>query len=80
MLNGTKQNIVAGFLIGSGLSTGWFVACFFLSQLPVVSPVSLALSFQPWWRYWEMSVVLFVLPFVIAGALRVRERMIGGGT
>lgn len=80
MLNGTKQNTVAALLIGIGLSAGWFSACFFLSQLPVVSPVSLALTFQPWWRHWPVSVVLFVVPIVIAGALRVRQRMLGGGT
>ena len=73
MRNVTKQNFVAALLIGSGLSTGWFFACFFLSQLPVVSPVSLALSFQPWWRHWPIAVVLFVVPILIVGVSRVRR-------
>jgi len=79
MTNGTKQNIALALLMGIGLSTGWFFVCYFLSQVPVVSPVSLARSFQPWWRHWPLGVILFVLPFTIVVALRVRQRLLRCG-
>lgn len=80
MTNGTKQNIAVALLMGIGLSAGWFFVCYFLSQLPVVSPVSLARSFQPWWRHWPLGVTLFVLPIVIAVVLCVRQRLLHRST
>lgn len=51
-------------LIGALLSCGWFVACALTAQLPVISPVSLALAFQPWWRHWPIGLGLLLLPVV----------------
>jgi len=73
MLSSSKRNIVAALSIGVLLATGWFLVCFSLSRLPVVSPVSLAIAFQPWWRHWQFGVVLLVLPVLISGAFLLRR-------
>jgi hypothetical protein len=51
-----------GLLIGLLFATSWLLACYWLSQLPVVSDVSLSKAFQPWWRYWFVAAALLVLP------------------
>ena len=60
------RDFVIAMLIGTLLSCGWFMTCAWLSQLPVISPVSLALALQPWWRHWPVGLMLLFIPEVWA--------------
>lgn len=57
--------VCIALLIGCCLAAAWFRFCYFVSQAPVISPVSLALAFRPWWRHWEMGGALFLLPLAV---------------
>jgi hypothetical protein len=63
-------------LVGLVLATSWFAFCYWLSQLPVVSPVSLSLSVQPWWKYWPIAAGLFCLPLLALVVLSLRRRLL----
>jgi hypothetical protein len=58
------RNFLFAVAIGALLSCGWFVPCAWIGSLPVISPVSLSLAFQPWWRYWGMGVILLFAPWL----------------
>ena len=77
MLNSAGAKIMTLAAIGGLFAVGWLLACFWLSRLPVVSPVSLSLSFRPWWRYWEFGVVLFLFPVVVIIARHLTTRCSG---
>ena len=70
------QRLVVLTLAGLLLSAAWLGLCFWLSRLPAISPVSLSLAFQPWWRYWNVAAVLFFLPFLVLVILILRARLL----
>jgi hypothetical protein len=72
----TRSFAIAG-LIGVLLSCGWFAVCVWLSRLPVLTDVSVALAFQPWWRHWPVGLMLLLIPLVLAFGMRARRYVLG---
>jgi hypothetical protein len=68
--------LAAAILIGFMFATGWFACCYWLSQLPVVGPVSLSHSFYPWWRHWPIAAGLFCLPALASILYKVRRQLL----
>ena len=70
------RKLAVATLIGLLLATSWFGLCYWLSRLPAFSPVSLSLSFQPWWRHWQVAAGLFSVPFLALVVFSVRRRLL----
>src|SRR5690349_18449758 len=75
-----RQELIVAVLIGVLLAGGWFLLCDWLSRLPVVSYVSLALAFQPWWRYWPVGLLLLLFPALCATMAEFLRCLLGVGT
>lgn len=62
-----RKGIKVGAITTFGVASLWFGYCYFLSTLPVITDVSLALAFQPWQDNWKLSLVMGLIPGSIAG-------------
>jgi hypothetical protein len=82
MFRFSESQFVATLLSGATLAIAWLLLCEWISHMPVLSPVSLAFAFRPWWRHWPITAALLVLPFLVLLALaslrwlfeRIRDR------
>jgi hypothetical protein len=64
--------VVAG-IVGIVGATMWMALCYWISSLPVISPVSLSLAFTPWWRHWQVAVGCVAACLLAGCALEVRS-------
>jgi hypothetical protein len=66
-----KRGVVVGLVAGFAAAMLVFVQCFWISTLEAVTPVSLPLSFRPWWREsnWLAALVAFVSAGLVFGIL-----------
>jgi hypothetical protein len=83
MFRFSERQFFAALVSGTAFAIAWFLCCAWLSHTPVLSPVSLALAFRPWWRHWPIATALLVLPFFLLLAWaalrwlfeRIRDRL-----
>jgi hypothetical protein len=71
------RSFAISVLIGVLLWCGWFAVCVWLSRLPVLTDVSLAVAFQPWWRHWAVGLMLLLIPFVLVFGIHARRYVLG---
>ena len=76
----TRWILTTGALGGIIVGGGWFAWICYISTFPAVSPVSLSLSFRPWYRTgnWVAGGIAAVLGFcffaVLARVIRYKPR------
>jgi len=80
-----KKGIRWGCVFGGVAGVVWLGLCYWLSTLSSAAEVSISLAFQPWWKDWNISVILFFavgLPIGVLMATRpdVRSHKKKGGT
>lgn len=71
------RGIATPFVVGALLGGSWFALCVWASRLPVISDVSLAYAFQPWWRNWPVALVVSLLPVAWVFAFRALRQLCG---
>jgi hypothetical protein len=54
--------LAIGVILGIAAAAAWMGLCFWLSrmQLEQISPVALARTFDPWWRWWPVAICFFI--------------------
>jgi hypothetical protein len=60
-----KKGVVVGPVADFAAAMLAFALCFWTSTLPAVTPVSLSLSFRPWWQ--ESNCLAALVAFLSAG-------------
>jgi hypothetical protein len=66
-----NKGVVVGLVAGFVAAMLVFGLCFWTSTLEAVTPVSLSMSFRPWWREsnWLAALVAFLSAGLVFGVL-----------
>ena len=67
-----RFRVLLAAAVGAVGATMWMALCYWISSLPVVSPVSLSLAFTPWWRHWQIAVGFFAACWLTGCVLELR--------
>jgi len=65
-----KRGVKQGLIASTVIFIITFAFSIFISRLPAISPVSLSMSFRPWWRLsnWVFSFIFGFTAFLFFGA------------
>ena len=61
-----SARLIYGIAVGLVCSTGFLAVSYLASKMPAAAgDVSLKWVFTPWWRHWQLAIVLFQAPVLL---------------
>lgn len=72
----TAMALLVGLLAAAAAAASVLLLCHWVASGPVITDVSLALAFRPWWKFWYIALVeaSIVFPLGVVSVLGSRDR------